>query len=262
MALVLKRVLLCLAAVCITGVVFAQDNYEIQVYGSDTVKKGTTMVELHSNFTFNGPTASHNGVLPTNRALHETLEFTHGFTDTFETGFYIFTSYQDQQGYNYVGSHIRPRWRAPESWKWPVGASLSVEVGFQKRTFAEDDADLEIRPILDKQLGRWYLAVNPALERSLHGVNASAGFVFSPNVKVSYDITPKITFGFEYYGSVGPITDWDTVQAQTNQIFPSIDVNLGSEWEFNAGIGFGMNRASSESQGTIVKLIVGRHFSF
>jgi len=33
----------------------AQDNYEIQVYDSETVEKGHTMVELHSNFTFQAP---------------------------------------------------------------------------------------------------------------------------------------------------------------------------------------------------------------
>ena len=32
----------------------AQDNYEIQVYGSDTVAPQTTMLELHSNFTVEG----------------------------------------------------------------------------------------------------------------------------------------------------------------------------------------------------------------
>lgn len=32
----------------------AQDNYEIQVYGSDTVAPKTTMLELHSNFTAEG----------------------------------------------------------------------------------------------------------------------------------------------------------------------------------------------------------------
>jgi hypothetical protein len=30
----------------------AQDNYEIQVYGSDTVEPGHTMVELHSNIGY------------------------------------------------------------------------------------------------------------------------------------------------------------------------------------------------------------------
>lgn len=32
----------------------AQDNYEIQVYGADTVAPKTLMVELHSNFTIDG----------------------------------------------------------------------------------------------------------------------------------------------------------------------------------------------------------------
>ena len=67
-----------------------QDNYEIQVYGAETVEKGHTMVELHSNFTARGNTTSTDGTIPTNHQLHETLEITHGFTNWFETGFYLF----------------------------------------------------------------------------------------------------------------------------------------------------------------------------
>jgi len=33
---------------------YAQDNYKIQVYGSETVAPKSTMVELHSNFTADG----------------------------------------------------------------------------------------------------------------------------------------------------------------------------------------------------------------
>jgi len=259
---VLGRFLLVGASCAATCLAAAQDNYEIQVYGSDTVKKGTTMVELHSNYTLRGTTSTINGVLPNDRVLHETLEITHGFTDTFETGFYFFTAYRNDQGYNYVGSHIRPRWRAPESWKWPVGASLSIEFGMQKRQFAEDTTNLEIRPIIDKQLGRLYVALNPALEKSIVGSNAAAGFEFSPNVKVSYDVTKVITLGLEYYGSVGPISEWDTSPNQTHQLFPSVDLNLGEDWEFNFGVGYGLNRSSQESQGTIIKMIIGRHFKF
>ena len=46
----------------------AQDNYEIQVYGSDLVDAGHTMVELHSNFTMDGSKAIADGVYPTNHA--------------------------------------------------------------------------------------------------------------------------------------------------------------------------------------------------
>ncbi len=259
---VFLRTLLFFFVLLFSASCLAQDNYEIQVYGSDTVKKGTTMVELHSNYNLNGPSTRVNGVLPTRNALHETLEITHGWTETFETGFYVFTSYRRDQGYNIVGSHIRPRWRVPESWKWPVGASLSFEYGFQKRDFAEDASNFEIRPIVDKQFGKWYLALNPALEKSISGEGESKGFSFSPNFKVSYDVTKVITVGLEYYGSVGPVTNWDTGANQTHQLFPSVDLNFSEDWEFNFGVGFGLNSGSQQSQGTILKMIIGRRFSF
>lgn len=34
--------------------VFSQENYEIQVYSSPTQAPKTSIIELHSNFTFNG----------------------------------------------------------------------------------------------------------------------------------------------------------------------------------------------------------------
>src|SRR5258707_4970745 len=87
----------------------AQGNYEIQVYPYETVEPHHTMVELHSNFTFQGSKFTEDGTLPTNHQLHETIEITHGFNDWFETGFYIFTSVQNGQGWDWVGDHIRPR---------------------------------------------------------------------------------------------------------------------------------------------------------
>src|SRR5215831_16020555 len=161
------------------------DNYEIQVYGSETVPAGRTMVELHSNYTVKGEDETVNGVLPSNHAFHETLEITHGFTPWFETGFYVFTSIQPDSGWEWVGDHIRPRVRAPASWGWPVGVSLSLEAGYQRREFSADTWTLEIRPIVDQMVGRWYWSFNPALERSLKGENANAGFFFTPAAKVS-----------------------------------------------------------------------------
>jgi hypothetical protein len=63
--------------------VSAQDNYEIQVYGSETVPRGVTMVELHNNFTAKGAKTTTDGTLPTHHAWHETIEVTHGFNEWF-----------------------------------------------------------------------------------------------------------------------------------------------------------------------------------
>src|SRR5579885_1857284 len=122
----------------------AQDNYEIQVYGYDTVEPHRTMVELHSNFTIDGTKTVENGLYPSNHAQHETIEITHGFTDYFELGFYIFTSVRN--GFGWVGDHIRPRFRIPPEWKWPVGLSLSNEIGYQRRAFSTDTWTWEMRP--------------------------------------------------------------------------------------------------------------------
>jgi hypothetical protein len=124
----------------------SQDNYEIQVYGADLVAPKHTMVELHSNFTAEGSKTAIDGVLPTNHAEHETVEITQGINDWFETGFYIFTSIQPDSGWQWVGDHIRPRFRIPESWHWPVGVSLSNEIGYQRAAFSADTWTWEIRP--------------------------------------------------------------------------------------------------------------------
>jgi hypothetical protein len=237
----------------------AQGNYEIQTYASETVAPRTTMVELHSNFTPNGQKNTIDGVYPTNHQQHETLEITTGINDWSEVGFYVFTSIQDGHGYQWVGDHIRPRVRVPPSWNWPVGVSLSTEVGYQRAVYSPDTWTWEIRPIVDKTLGRWYLAFNPALERTWHGPDVNQGLAFSPGVKVGYDITKKINAGFEYYADYGRFTDPDTLHEQQQQIFVVTDLNVSPKWEINFGVGVGPTAATDH---IIVKGILGRRFSW
>ena len=237
--------------------VHAQDNYEIQVYGADTVPAGRTMVEVHSNFTVQGERDEINGVFPSHHAVHETLEITHGFTPWFETGFYLFSSIQPHHGWQWVGDHIRPRIAAPQEWHWPVGVSLSTEIGYQRSTYSEDTWTWEIRPIIDKQWGRWYFAINPALEKSLSGLNSNQGWDFAPSCKIGFDVTKVLAIGVEYYSSLGPITHFSSWSDQQQQIFPVIDLNLSSDWEFNFGVGFGLTHSTDD---LIVKLILGYRF--
>jgi hypothetical protein len=237
----------------------AQDNYEIQVYPSETLAPGKLMIELHSNFTFQGEKEVANGVRPTEHALHETIEVTYGFTPWFETGFYIFTSARSGEGWQWVGDHIRPRVRAPESWHWPVGVSLSTEFGYQRRVYSEDTWSWEIRPIVDKQLGRWYLSFNPAIDKAVHGANAGRGFEFSPNFKAGYDFTRVVTIGVEYYGALGPVARFDPGPQQQHQIVPTLDLNVSPDWELNFGAAIGVTHATDRF---LLKMIVGRRFDF
>jgi len=254
--------LLILTAMILVAVVpcaHAQENYEIQVYGAETVPPETTMVELHSNFTARGSKTVVDGVEPTNRAMHETIEITQGITKWFETGFYIFTSIQPDGGWQWVGDHIRPRVAIPASWHWPVGLSLSNEIGYQRARFSSDTWTWEIRPIVDKKIGRWYLSFNPTLDRSFHGASVHRGVEFSPDAKVSFDFTKRIAGGLEYYAAYGPLSGFDPLSDQQQQFFPSIDVDFGPQWEFNLGAGIGTTRSTDH---LIIKCILGRRFSW
>jgi hypothetical protein len=235
----------------------AQDNYEIQVYGSETVEKGSTMFELHSNYTLTGNTGNLSGQLPTNHVVHETIEITHGWTPWFETGFYIFNSLGNGGRTAYVGSHIRPRVAAPASWNWPVGVSISTEFGFQKSAFSANTSTLEIRPIIDKKWNKLYISLNPTLEKSFAGPDESRGFTFSPNVKGSYDVTKVVALGLEYYGSTGPFFHYDAFKQQDHQAFVATDLNFDPKWEFNAGFGRGFTQQADKA---IIKMIIGRRF--
>lgn len=243
----------------VAGPAAAQENFEIQVYGSETMAPGTTMIELHSNVAARGTRQTTDHVLRTQGAFHETLELTHGWTSWLETGFYVFTSIQPDTTWEWVGDHIRPRVRAPESWELPVGLSLSAEIGYQRRAFSPDTWTLELRPIIDKQLGAWYLAINPVLDRAIEGESTKSGSEFSPAAKASYNVTPKVAVGLEYYGALGPVTHFDRRRDQQHQLFPVIDLDLSPKWEFNLGVGFGLTPSTDR---LIVKMILGYRFDW
>jgi hypothetical protein len=143
------------------------------------------------------------------------------------TGFYIFNAFGDMGRNNYVGSHIRPRIMAPMQWHWPVGVSVSFEGGFVKDGFDADTWTLEVRPIIDKQLGPVY----------------QIGKVWAP--------------GIEYYGSWGPFEHFDPIAVQQHQLAIAVDADFDPRWEFNAGYVFGLTPSIDRS---IFKVIVGRRF--
>jgi len=233
-------------------IVFAQADNEIQVYASPTVGDKLTIFELHSNYTFKGPKD-----LPDPKSAHylnESLEITHGFGNNFEMGLYIFTTYTPDGKYEYLGSHIRPRITAPQSWKWKVGASLSAEFGFFRPSSNQPFYwEGEIRPVIDKTIQRWYFSINPNMDFVLNGDNKHFGF--GPQIKTVYTIQQKIGVGFEYYTSIGNFQKINPINEEEHLLGPMIDLYLNPRWEFNAGFLFGLTPKSNQQ---ILKILIGR----
>jgi len=236
----------------------AQDNYEIQVYGSGLTEKRHTMFELHSNYTINGSISMQDGVYPSNHVIHETLEITHGFSRWFELGSYLFTSIGSDNRTALTGVHLRPRISIPEDHGLPFGISLSTEFGYQNPEFFGSRWAVEIRPIFDKEAGKFYFSVNLPIGRSLDA-NQNGNWEFSPSVKSSFEVSKKVSLGLEYYAGLGENHNLDPVSQQKHQLFGAVDWAFHPDWEFNAGVGYGLTAATDK---WIIKMILGYRLPF
>ncbi|MBC7849380.1 MAG: hypothetical protein H7Y31_06575 [Chitinophagaceae bacterium] len=251
----MMRIFIQILIIAIPFVSMAQADNEIQVYASPTINKNWTIFELHSNFTFRGSETLSDP--KSARWLNETLEITHGFGKNFEIGFYTFSGLAPGGGYQYLGNQIRPRVTVPQDWKWNVGASLSAEFGFYRPT---DTASFiwqgEIRPIIDKTMGNWYVAFNPNIAIVLSGTNKEWGL--TPQFKTVYTIQKKWGVGIEYYGDLGTFKKILPVSQQEHLLGPMFDLYFHPLWEVNGGFLFGVTENSNQR---IVKLLLGRRIA-
>lgn len=247
----MRKFLLQLSSILISSWLYAQADNEIQVYASPTIQNKWTIFELHSNYTFRGSRFLTDP--KTAKWTNKTLEITRGFAKDFEVGFYTFTAFSPGGKFQYLGSQVRPRVTVPEKWKWPFGASLSMEFGF----FRPDiDSDFlwqgEIRPIIDKTAGNWYFSFNPNIDFELSG-DKQLGL--APQFKSVYTIKQVFGIGIEYYGSLGTFKKILPLNQQEHLLGPMIDLYLHPKWELNGGFLFGLTGNSNQR---IAKLLLGR----
>jgi hypothetical protein len=157
-----------------------------------------------------------------------------------------------------IGTHIRPRISVPQKWNWPVGASLSTELGYQKREYSTETWNIEIRPIIDKQWGNFYLSFNPTFGIPLKSDSNLHTPSFEPNVKASLTIG-KIALGAEYYGDLGPLNNIPEPSQQGHALFLVADLYVDPRWEINMGPGFGLTENTDD---LVFKILIGRRINW
>ena len=253
----LLRLFLAATILALTAVAArAQDTFEIQVYEYETVPKGMWNLETHINYIGKGTKSFEGTVAPTNNQFHLTYELTRGITDYFETAAYLVLAHRPGGGYEYAGWRIRPRWRLPQSWGLPVDTSVSVEVGFPRKQYEENSVTLEIRPIIEKKLGRYQIDFNPVFSHALRGPKGE-GWDFEPGVRLAYELNRRLDLSLEYYGGIGPLGDLLPTDQQVHQLFPGGDLKFGENVVVNFGVGFGATEAGNR---LVYKMRIGYLF--
>ena len=206
--------------VLIAAPAYAQDEYEIQVYDTETAPRGDPGLELHLNYHL---------IHAAPDQLHSTLEPHYGLTDWLELGGYVQSSIDTNGNVTFAGVKVRAKMRLYRH--GPLGLGINVE-GDTKPYGGE------VRPIADWRGDRLFAAVNPIVSFDANGA------AFEPAAKLAA-ISGRWMVGVEGYAALPD----DVFRA-----FAVIDVR-GDGWDLNAGIG--ANTGSPDHP--IAKLILGFH---
>jgi len=239
---------------------FAQDNFVIEIHGTPPNIKHDIITELHSAYVLDGSKTSIDGVVPSNHLFYSALETSHWFSGWYESSVVFYYAAGDDNRTGYAGTHLHNLLLLPKQYKLPgdIGLGLVVDLGFQERKYYSDNTTLELTPVIDKQFNRLYMSLNTGFVKSLDGVNAESGFIFSPAYKVNYLVDNKhLALGIEYYGTLGPLGSFSYVQQQQHQLFFTGDLCNNNRLILNFGYGIGLTNNTDKS---VMKLMIGYKF--
>lgn len=232
-----------LAVLAAASPAYAQDEFEIQVYDTETAHQGEPGLELHLN---------HHLIHDAPDQTHATFEPHYGLTEWAELGGYFQTSLTTTGDLAYAGVKLRTKLRWPERlWDERLGLGINFEISAVPSQFESNVWGSEVRPIVDLRAGRLFAAVNPIVAFDLQGSLAGKPQL-EPCAKLAFVASDRVMAGVEAYGGFGPVDALGDESVE--RAFAVVDVR-GRHWDLNAGIG--VNRGSPDHP--IGKLIVGVH---
>jgi hypothetical protein len=225
------------------------DPWEFEVYPYATESRGMIELETDNAVVVNGhnqgPNGTASGRFPSQGMWYNGNELTYGLTDRVEAAAYITFAMPRGHGFWWAGNKFRLRGRLFDEDVLPVDLGWYAELEWHKTPqFDDADLELELKPIIEKDLGRFSLILNPVFEKPLYGRGHDQGFEFGYRNGAYYRWLRYLSPGVEFYGGIGLIDDSDPLQAQQHYVFPVVWGELPHGFEYNVGPGFGLTRGS------------------
>jgi hypothetical protein len=252
-----KTVLSLVAGLLLTTVsrpALAVDPFEIQVYDGTANAPGVPGLELHVNTVPIGLTTAPAPEYPENHQTHFTLEPSLGLFPWWELGGYFEMALRGDQTFDYAGVKLRNKFVTPPTWDahWRLG--LNIEFSLVPERYDRGRWANELRPIIAWENRYVAFALNPIVDTSLAGPDASAGPTFEPCVALAYKLHEAVSFGVEYYANLGPFSGILPLQEQEHYIYEVFNLLAVKNFELNVGVGEGLTDASNR---LVFKTILG-----
>jgi hypothetical protein len=227
------------------------DPWEFEVYPVQTLGKGVLEIESLNSVVADGHSegdaGTSSGTFKSQGMWRTSVELTYGITDKIEAAAYLLLAKPDGASFQYAGSKFRLRGMFFDPGQYFVDLGWYVEMEVHK-TPQFDDAklELEVRPIIEKDVGRVQLIAEPIFEKPLVGEDTSGGFEFGYIAAAYYSLWREFSPGVEFYGGIGLMSNTDPIPDQQHYVFPVIRGYLPYGLEYNFGVGIGLTRGSDQ----------------
>ncbi|TMB05914.1 MAG: hypothetical protein E6J70_01270 [Deltaproteobacteria bacterium] len=204
----------------------ALNFFELEVYPATTEGKGLHELENITSFVANGRRPSEEeaaGEEPRrHRLLRTTLEYDYGLTDKIDVAAYLDLQRPNGEELEYAQSRFRARGAFFEKGRFPLDVGWYIEAEMPDR--GESKLELEFRPIVSRDIGRFSVDLNPMLE--LPTVTSERRTLeFDYGARVYYRLSRDLVPGVEFF-------------------VPALYGRLARGVKFVVGPGFGLTRAS------------------
>ena len=183
------------------------------------------------------------------------LELEYGLSNKF--GIAVYFDFEDPKDGNlrYVRTKaLMAHYAFFEKGSRPLDIAIYIEYIINNKDY-KDYEELEIRLILEKDIGAFRVDFNPIFEKKTSGSKAEEGLEFNYALGIYYSNNEEGIFfsknlmiqpGIEFYGKMGEISDFKSRREQRHYIFPTLDFFIGKRLHWHTGVGFGLTDASDK----------------
>ena len=196
------------------------------------------MFELHSNYTIAGsrsppPMASFR---PTTRSTKRSRSPTGSATDRAR----LLLVHRDAGRWTDPMGRHAPASSLPRSRESGTGPSASASrrrSATSDARFSADTWTYELRPIIDKQLGPWYVSLNPVLGKSLRGPERRSTLRLHAERRRRIRSHVRLNLASSTTASPGPSNASSRWRSRSTSCSAPSNIDFGPDREFNFGYG-------------------------
>ena len=215
-----------------------------KVYGYATLDAGEKELVLwnsyvpasNNSYSFFGNNVERSGLLA------HSIELEYGITHNFTAAIYMDFEQPKGEELRWIRSKaVMVYYSFFDKNYLPVDLALYGEYKLPRRGYG-DSEEIEIKLIMEKDIGFHRIILNPTAEKKISGEDVAEGIEFILNGAYTYVKSLVFQPRVEYYSKMGELYHPHPFAEQKNYIFPSFDLYFGKNLQFrwHAGVGFGL----------------------